>query len=345
MYRRIEKGFTVFRNGDNLVWVAPHSGFSFETPTSRDWNSDTVASLCWIKTGGSLVLSTITRKRIWGIDFNRDPPSKEHALKMYPEFQADKDRSKLAKFRSKYAFVARNVTDYHERAKIYESFWTTVGNLGTIIINVHRKFSRMKNYPSLIDIVAYEGKGVDKETVKEIISQINLKYGKVLKRISNSYKKFILTDTKRVCNRISRVFGDFAIENLEAEEEKYLKEDIEVIRKFATQPTIHELEKKFTKVNYLKAVKEALKKPIIPEVTLEQVFKGRKALSAKSKFFNKQFLIMEAEVTAFLGYWHPQLAAKIILDIVSMLRGAKLYKHLGIRQTSMSDFIDLEDFA
>ncbi len=337
--RRYEKGFTIYRNGDNPVWVAPHVGSSFETPTSRDWNSDTVASLCWLKQGGSLVLSTLTRKRIWGVDYNRDPPSYETAVRAYPDFVADKNRARLSKYRSKYAFVAKNKADYTERLRIYETFWTTVGNLGSIIILIHRKFARMKNYPSVIDIVTYEGKGVDTSTIKKVLEQINKKYFEKLFNISEQYKRFILMDTERVCSRIKDVFGEFSLEKADAEYKHWLKDDLSSLAELLGQDEINKLMSNFSLERFLGVVKRALSLNIKPSVTLENIFKGRKALSVKSKFFNKHFLIMEAEVNAFLGYWYPKLAADIICDIVKLLRAAKLYAHLGIRQTKMEDFI------
>jgi hypothetical protein len=339
MYRRFEKGFSVYKNADNPVWVAPHSGSAFETPTSRDWNSDTVASLCWLKSGGSLVLSTVTRKRIWGIDYNRDPPQAAHAIRMYPEFVADRNRPRLQDYRSRYAFVARNKADYDERLRMYTDFWTTVGNLGSIIIMCHRKFARLKNYPSLIDIVTYEGRGVDTHIITGVIDQINKKYGRQLKRIGKHYRMFLLTETKRITERIRRVYGEFDLEKTDIEYHLWLKEDIANIKRLAGDLSCQALETELCIKNFLGAVKQALKLQITPSVTLENFFKGKKALSVKSKFFERHFLVMEAEVNAFFGYWYPDLAAEIILDIVSMLRGAKLYKKLGIRQTNMADFL------
>ncbi len=339
MYRRFEKGFSVYRNADNPVWVAPHSGSSFETPTSRDWNSDTVASLCWLKAKGSLVISTVTRKRIWGVDYNRDVPPMALAMKMYPEFVADKNREKLKQFRSKYAFLARNKSDYAERLRLYTDFWSTVGNLGSIIIMTHRKFARMKNYPSLIDIVTFEGKGVDTEIIKKIIAEINNKYGKLLVKTGKYYRAFVLSETKRIAERIKRVYGEFDLKKTDIEYHLWLKEDIANIKRLMGEDCCPELEKDFTLRNFIGAIKDVLKVPIAPRITLENFFKGKKAMSVKSKFFEQHFLVMEAEINSFFGYWYPDLAAEIIVDIVTMLRGAKLYKKLGIRQTNMADFL------
>ncbi len=336
MDRIIAKGFSVYHNGQDPVYVAQHSGSSFEISTGRDDYSDTVGSLCWQNTGGTLIVSTIARKRVWGIDYNRDLPPMDLALRMYPEFLAENRRHAVKNFRAKYAFVAKNKADYIERRRIYESFWHKVGNSGSIIVLLHRDFSRIKNFPSLMDIVAYEGKGVDTKIIGQIISEINRKYGDAMRQLTEGYKRFVLTESMRIASRIE---GSFSSSN-PAEYSLWLHDDMKVLKDLAEPEIMNQLSADMSPKNYLAAVESALKKDIEPKITLENIFKGRKALSVKSRFFNQKFLIMEAEVNAFLGYWHPGLAAAIIVDIINMLRGAKLYKHLGIRQTRMGDFMN-----
>src|SRR3989338_5097901 len=90
MISEFYRGFSVYKNSENgIVIVAPHSGPALETTTSRDDNSETVASLCFKKMGGTLIISNMSRKRYWGIDFNRDIPSKETATKMFDMFSKE----------------------------------------------------------------------------------------------------------------------------------------------------------------------------------------------------------------------------------------------------------------
>ena len=71
---KIKEGYLVYQTSRDPVLVTPHSGPALEIATSRDDNSETVASLCWQKIGGTLIISNVSRKRMWGIDFNRDIP-------------------------------------------------------------------------------------------------------------------------------------------------------------------------------------------------------------------------------------------------------------------------------
>ncbi len=146
------KGFCVYKKGDSPYFVAPHTGPSFETPTSRDDNSDTVASLCWMKRGGTLIASGLSRKMSFGIDFNRNIPPKELAIKSWQDFVTDDNSKELFNFRDAYAFSAINEKDYEKRLETYNKFWETVC-LGQKIVYIHRKFSRLKNHPTIIHIM------------------------------------------------------------------------------------------------------------------------------------------------------------------------------------------------
>ena len=83
------KGYIVYqeKGEHNFTSVPPHAGAALEIPTSRDDNSETVASLCWMKTGGNFILSTMPRKRAFGVDFNRGIPKKTVSLVICRKFQ------------------------------------------------------------------------------------------------------------------------------------------------------------------------------------------------------------------------------------------------------------------
>ena len=87
----VQPGFTIYKNGYGPVWVCPHAGPAFESPFDRDENSDVVASLCWLQTGGSLVISTISRHRALGIDLNRDAPERDSANLLWGEYEKNPD--------------------------------------------------------------------------------------------------------------------------------------------------------------------------------------------------------------------------------------------------------------
>ena len=161
-YRR---GYIVYKEkGSDFTYVAPHSGPALEIPTSRDDNSETVASLCWMRTGGSLILSTMPRKRSFGVDFNRGIPKKSESLELFKNFMEDQTPKRLYKFRNKYAWSAHNDEDHRKRLKIYQSFWNEVKSGNTIAL-IHSAFNRLKLIPSIMDISTFESKGVDKKVL------------------------------------------------------------------------------------------------------------------------------------------------------------------------------------
>ena len=73
--------------------------------------------------GGSLVVSTMPRKRMFGIDFNRYAPPERKALGFWERFEGGKEWKELMDYRRKYAWVAYNRKDHRKRLRIYRNFW------------------------------------------------------------------------------------------------------------------------------------------------------------------------------------------------------------------------------
>lgn len=313
------KGFIVYRKGPGPVFIAPHSGPALEVPTSRDENADTVASLCWLRMGGSLVVSTVPRKVMLGIDFNREAPSEGKALSFWEKFEEEKELEELKKYRMQYAWVAPSKKDHRNRLRIHKDFWKSIKGLGNTIVFLHRKFTRMKNFPSIMDIVTYKSYGVNRDIMNSIISSINRRYGDFFKRISENYKNAILLEEKRTVDRIMKIFSKFDLNDIKIEYKENINSDLEVIRRFADAKALRRLTGNFSERNFLSAVRSALKKDELPRVTLEEKFRGEPAWSRKRGLFRSKNM-MEVEMNAFLNYWYPNEAAEIIMMIIDNIR-------------------------
>jgi len=103
----INEGYTVYKDhgfDHNLVFITPHSGPAIQLVTSRDDNSETVASLAWMNIGGNLVISNSSRKMAFGLDVNRQLPPEKEALDYYELFLKDIDSDKLYNYRKKICF-------------------------------------------------------------------------------------------------------------------------------------------------------------------------------------------------------------------------------------------------
>lgn len=336
------RGFSLYKINDEPLFVAPHSGPAFEIPTSRDEHADLVASLCWMKTGGSLLISHMPRKMNLGIDFNRDPPQKKLALDMWSEFLSNYNSEKLEEYRKKYAWVAYDEKDHENRLKIFNDFWEIIKTMSSVTVFVHRKFTRAKNFPSILDIITYKGRGVDKKVVETIVEKINAKYAPFFKSVEQQYKQAILLETQRTINRIRTVFSNFDLKTMKVEYKTHIKEDMKIIKQFANSRFVKRLDNNFNEKNFMLALRSALKKENPPRVTLESIFSGDKAMSIMNSLLNKkERLIMEVECNQFLNYWYPDLAAEIITDLLNELRTVDLYKKLGVKQTHIAEFIKI----
>ena len=336
------RGFSLYKINDDPLFVAPHSGPALEIPTSRDEHTDVVASLCWMKTEGALLVSHMPRKMNLGIDFNRDPPPKKLSLEMWHEFLSNYNNAKLEDYRKRYAWVAYDEKDYENRLKIFNDFWNIIKTTGTTTVFVHRKFTRIKNFPSILDIITYKGRGVDKAVVKTIVEKMNAKYAPFFKSIEPQYKQAIILETQRAVNRIKAVFSDFDTKTMKVEYRTNIKADMKIINKHADRRFVKRLENNFNEKNFMLALRSALKKENPPRITLESIFAGERAMSVMNSLLNrKERIIMELECNQFLSYWYPDVAAEIITNLLLELKTVGLYKKLGVKQTHMAEFMKI----
>ena len=310
-------GFVVYRNGRGPMYVTPHSGPALETTTSRDDNSETVASLCWLKTGGTLVVSNIPRKRLLGVDFNRDIPPFKKATEFYKMFDEDIDHEELYNYRKKYAWVARDIWDYRNRLMIYKNFWRIVKK-GSFIVLVHRAFTRLKAVPSVMDLSTFHGKGIDTRFLKRVVNDINKRYSDFFNITDFEYKNVAYLEQKRVINNILRIYGNFNINNIEADFLANIKRDLKVIRKYSKKRFIERLDDDFSPQNFLLATRSALDRIGKPKITVEHVFKGSLATGPNRQLFPTRYkIIIQFEPTTFLNYWYPNEASDMIIEVIN----------------------------
>jgi hypothetical protein len=338
----IQPGFIVYKNGYGPVWVCPHSGPAFENPFDRDENSEVVASLCWMKTGGSLIISTIPRHRAFGIDFNRDAPERNTSNLLWEEFEKNPDSRRVKQFEENYAWLSKNVSDFRSRQKIYENFWKTIRLLGNIIIFIHREHTFLPNFPSIMEIITYQGEGVNKEIVKAIVNNINKKYEDFFKDVSNHYKHTVLLEELRFIDRIKMQGSKFDIKEMSYNQKRRLGRSFKVIENYSDKKVTQNLIKNFNEKNYVSAVGSVLRKNIHPIVTIENRFRGDKALKMKKLLLNRRNIVMEIESSSFINYWHPVVAKDIIIDLLNELVSVDMYKRMGMKQTQIMKFIKSE---
>lgn len=315
------KGFSVWEEEvDDTVICTPHSGPALDNTTSRDDNSDTVASLLWKRTGGKLVVSNMPRKRLYGVDFNRDIPNIKEAIYMFPYYEQRKYNKKLYNFISRYAFVAYDNDDYENRLKIYQNFWGEVST-GRYVVLIHRAFPRIKVLPSIMDVVTFREGGYKKKKILGIVEEVNSKYYNFLKSVENDYKKMILFEQERVLNNLISVYGTLNIKKMSIEIKEFLIKDLKKIKDFAKKESYDRLTDEFSPKNFISACKDALDNSPLPKITIENAFKGDLAYGVKRKLLPlKDKHILEIEPSRFLNFWHPDTTAEIIYFILNKIK-------------------------
>ncbi len=300
---KTEKGFILLRNGRGPVYVALHAGPSlFDSGATRDTGADKIASLCWEKTGGSLVLFTLPRDQSIGIDSNRDIPAEKESM--------NTAQKKNIKFLNRYGWIALSSADYKKRKKIYENFWKTVAGLGEKFFLFHTEDSRLSNFPSILDLITFDYKGVKKELIEKAVDALNSKYRGFFSKINKFYRKRIvfenIMDAEKTVSR-----------NTPVRKELFRKE-LAKISRFAGKEFARKLEMNADTKNFIAAVKYAVKNGPMPVITIEQNFSGKKAIAPK-KFLLGRGTVLELEINKFMCEYFPQKTADIILDLIGLL--------------------------
>lgn len=314
------RGFTVYRDRKKEpVYVCVHSGPALETPGSRDNNSETVASLCWMKTGGSFILSNLPRKRVFGIDFNRGIPPRPEALSNFKNFLNNSNRKALYEYRKKYAWVALNNEDYEERLKIYNSFWEEVKR-NFFVVLIHTAQTRLRSVPSLMDVASFDDKLITKSEFKEILNQINSEHSNFFKKIEKEYKSVILLEEERAISNVIQTYTKLGIEKIDLEFLDKIKTGLNKIKNLCGNETYKSLRANFTPRNFLRAVKCALQKTGPPKITYEYIFKGERSFGPKRELreiLGKNRIILQFEPVSFMSSWYPEETSQLITEIIN----------------------------
>ncbi len=321
MKTEFKKGYIVYKNSEKEpLIVAPHSGPALDVVTSRDDHSETVASLCWKRIGGTLIVSSMPRERLYGIDFNRDIPTLKEAIDNFEIFFSKDDVDKRYEYMKKYGWVAKDEIDYERRLKIYQSFWEDVSK-GEFIIIIHKAFPKVKFIPSIMDITTFSGEKIKNKLVKDIVKNINGKYFYFLDKIKDDYKESIISESKRMILNILRLYETINLDKIGPIFKESLQKDLEKIDLYADKIAKRRINNNFTPHNFLEAVKSAVENMPIPGVTFENIFNGGLSFGPKRKLFplsNKT--IIQIEGSGFLNFWHPHIAAEMIKDIYDMIK-------------------------
>ncbi len=325
----VHDGFIVYKNGPGPVLVALHAGPSFFDPKNRDANAETVASLVWQKLGGTLVISTLPRKRKFGIDFNRALPPRDLAIKYYNINDVEKEYN----YMKRYAFVAKDAKDYAKRARIYKEFWSYIRQAGNVYVFFHRKFTRMKNYPAIFDIVTFDGLGIDKKLLQAIVDEVNKEKAALMKGLEKDYKDAILLEQRRILKRLLKKYGTINPLKLKGSAREYLLQDLARIKEFAGITLSG-----FSIKEFMKACKLALQRGPTPHITIEKQFTGALAHGPRKELLRKASkVVIEVESDEFLNYWHPEETAELVIDV---LKKILLVKSLAvIPQRKITEFL------
>ena len=168
-----------------------------------------------------------------------------------------------------------------------------------------------------MDIIVFGENHRLKEKINEIILRLNSKYFNFLQTVERDYKQSILFETRRIILDILMNNGSFSLDKIGVIKRKAIEKDLESIKKYASPVLVEDLRRNFTPHNFITATENALSRVGMPQITLESVHDGSLAQGPKRKLFPSSKIVIEIESTQFLSFWHPQIGAKIIKDLIS----------------------------
>jgi len=314
---QFKKGYLLYEKNElTPALVCPHSGPAITTPIARDDHSETIAFQCWKELGGKLIISSLPRTQVFGIDFNRDIPPKNLSIDLYHQIVNEPSTRDLMRFKKKYAWLAKDEDDYYKRLNIYQNFWSEAEESSHVLL-YHKSFTKMKAIPSILDIIPIKGK---KTVINSIIHGLNKKYEPFLRGIERDFKQAVLIETKRTINRIVKKYGKFDINLIEEDTNPNFRKDINNMLKYANRFYIKKLKDKWNIANYLETIKSALRNSPHPNFTMAHVHDATLAHGPKRKLLiSPKKLILELEINAFVGYWYSEKIAEIIKDLYKYL--------------------------
>lgn len=301
-------GFLVYEKygfDHSNVFIAQHAGPSIGS--GRDTNSDKLAFALMRELGGNLVVSTLPRNPVYGIDYNRMAPDAQKAIEYYKKWETGSDISSYTK---KYAWVAKDKKEHKMKERMFKTFWNSIKNLGYFYVFLHTSMALAKNYPSAIDIISFGGEGVDKKVLEKVVTEMNKKYMKFFNRIKRNYTMLTY---------------------------KYLQ----------TKYKFHEMDMRFLKSmfknvnknNYLKLAKKVLSSDA-PKITLDTKFTGQLAYGPKTELYiGENNVVLEIEVNEIFSEFYFEDACEILKEIIQHIKRVKKYQMLGFTQTQILQFI------
>jgi len=290
MHFRLKDHFIVINGNPRSgpTYVAPHAAIAFHKPLSNQDEGTHHIAYRLVQSGGRAIVSSITRERDIGIDFFREPPTRELALKNYRLFK-ERRRKETRSFRKKYAWVARNTQEHTRKRRIFTSFWKEIAKSSGPILFIHRQYLNPIRHPSLIDIIPFNRQN----KVKALTRAMNAKYSRLFGELLPLYKAAFEHKTRAILfkKKFSVETGEEIFEGLEPKIERRMKR----------------FEEKLKLMPYLK-------------LTYMRNFQGKPVRNVvKQELLDLDVPVIHLEVSEFLTKQYPEIAAYIIKDLVGRL--------------------------
>ena len=313
------KSCLVMTNKSGPIYVCLHSGPSLGSKPARDEHSEVLASLCVEKFGGRAIIATVSRNRLYGVDFNREVPPLSKALEFYPIIKLGEDEEAISSYHKRFAWVAQDKKDYLKRLNLYNEFWEIVRRSGRFLVFVHSNRPRLKAAESIMDFATFENLGVRKDVLQKIVNDINEHNVDFLKRIRPKYHKAILYEQEIIVRRLQRTFHSLRPWKMRGLFRENYEQDLEMAKKYGVRPM------SWTRQGIYELTRKTLNLCQLPKVTVESMFTTMSSYAPK-KLLGKNKVVIQLEVNQFVCKSYANQTTDMLMDILRAVRDAQKSK-------------------
>jgi hypothetical protein len=243
-------------------------------------------------------------------------------------FNHNHDYDARYKFEGRYAFFAKDEEEYLEKANVYNQFWTTVETLSSknpLFVLMHSQGTRLKNFPSLLDIATLNGEWMSEKKIRDVLDEVNAKNRKTLLSIKEDMKKYAKSWAEIwMRNSILFRFGEFDFKKMKGSFKASVESDIQKAALLLNED-FKALLKDLTWEGYIHLLERCIDERQF-EVTYQNTFNGEPGRDRIKKLLSHcggEAILFET--STFLNEVHPEISIKLVSDVLdAMERKEKL---------------------
>lgn len=317
----------VFKNNHlGPIFIAPHSTTTLSPIVRGDVGVEIITEMLTRRMGSVGLISTMPRAGRHGVDLFRKPATMDEALEM---FKSHGDYKKIQYFEKKYSFYSQDQEEYLEKINTHNQFWVTAETLAPknpLFVIIHGQASRLKNFPSILEVSTNSGKWIEEDLIKEAIEKANSKNAGRIKQLKPKLKSYVLAWADLWLRRsLGYRFREFKMKNLEGSYQRDMRKDIEKAAAILGMDA-KRVEKGMDWEKYMELLKQCIDATEF-RITYQNIFTGKRGEANVRHLLAKTGgNAMMFETSAFLNEMYPKTSLIMVEDIINYISSKRRWR-------------------